>query len=238
MSMLWVWVDELTEIGSGSIELSRDEARHVTARRLRVGDSLVVFDGRGATADARIESVAQRSVRLEVDVICENPSQGSGLVIASAIPKGDRLGTMLQMLTQLGLEVWQPLVLDDSAIRKFDSSASRLQRICIESAKVARRPWRLELRETTTLDMLFEGESNFENVYYGDRVGKAFGVGLDLDGEAAVVIIGPEAGFSESERKYLEISGAMAISFGQHNLRIETAAVAAMTAANFVKAPR
>lgn len=236
MSVLWVWVDGLSEVGSGSIELSQDEARHVTARRLRVGDSLVVFDGRGRTAEAKIESVVARSVRLDVAVIGETPGPESGLVIASAIPKGDRLGTMLQMLTQLGLGVWQPLVLDDSAIRKLDPSAARLQRICIESAKVARRPWRLEICDTVTLDMLFEREPDSENVYFGDREGETFG--LKSDGAAALMIIGPEAGFSESEQNRLESAGATAVSFGQHNLRIETAAVVAMTAANLVKGRR
>jgi len=49
----WVWLEELSS--SGSITLMPDEARHVAARRLRVGDSLVVFDGHGRRAAARKE---------------------------------------------------------------------------------------------------------------------------------------------------------------------------------------
>jgi 16S rRNA (uracil1498-N3)-methyltransferase len=233
MSTLWVWVEDLARQGAGSIKLSRDEARHVTARRLRVGDSLIVFDGSGRTAEAKLESTTQRSVVVRVDLIGETPRLDSGFVIASAIPKGDRLGTMLQMLTQLGLGVWQPLILDDSAIRKLDPRTARLQRICLESAKVARRPWRLDIREAVTLDMLFKDLSDTTTVFFGDREGGSFD--LDRDLAATLMVIGPEAGFSESEQKRLENTGAKSVSFGRHNLRIETAAVAAMTAANLVK---
>jgi RsmE family RNA methyltransferase len=84
--------------------------------------------------------------------------------------------------------------------------------------------------------MLFEREPDSKNVYFGDREGETFG--LKFDGAAALIIIGPEAGFSKSEQNRLESVGATAISFGRHNLRIETAAVAAMTAANLVKGRR
>jgi 16S rRNA (uracil1498-N3)-methyltransferase len=236
MSTLWVWVEELVRSGSGSIELSRDEARHVTTRRLRIGDSLVVFDGKGHWAEARLESIAQRSVCVDVDVIRETPNPDSGLVIASAIPKGDRLGTMLQMLTQLGLSVWQPVILDESSVRKLDANAPRLQRICIESGKVARRAWRLEIRDPATLDVLLDRQSDSTQVWFGDREGQAKGMD-NIDKEASLIIIGPEAGFSEAERKRLESAGARSVSFGSHNLRIETAAVAAMATANLLKGP-
>ena len=59
-------------------------------------------------------------------------------------------------------------------------------------------------------------------VWFGDREGPS---GASLAG-ARMIVIGPEAGFSDRERSILEASGARAVSFGPHNLRIETAAVA------------
>lgn len=226
MSEPWVWVEELTS--PGSISLASDEARHVVARRLRVGDPLVVFDGRGHTADARVESLGKHSSRVVVDSIAEVPRPDSAFVLASAIPKGDRLSTMLQMLSQLGLESWQPLVLEDSAVRKLDPDSKRLVRILIESCKVSRRPWVLDVREPCSLEEALSKRISGEAIYYGDRAGSAAG----FEASAGLALIGPEAGFSESERRMLGDVAAEPRSFGAHNLRIETAAVAAAVALN------
>ncbi len=226
MSFLWVFVETL--VASGLCELGPDEARHVHARRLRIGDSLIAFDGQGRHAVARLESLGKRSAGIDLGPIQEETPPARGLTIASAIPKGDRLGTMLQMLTQLGLEVWQPLVLEESVVRKIDPDAARLRRILIESCKVARRPWRLEVRKPLSLDTLLANEPAGAQIAFGDLEGEA----SVLPPEIALVLVGPEAGFSEPERKTLDRAEARAVSFGPHNMRIETAAVAAATAFN------
>jgi 16S rRNA (uracil1498-N3)-methyltransferase len=229
VSRPWVFVEELER--AGSIALVPDEARHVAARRLRVGDSLVVFDGRGQTALARIESLAKSSVVVVVDSIMQAERPDSAFVLASAIPKGDRLSTMLQMLTQLGLGSWQPLVLEDSAVRKLDPKSKRLVRILIESCKVSRRPWMLDVREPCSLEDALAGGSSEAAIYFGDREGDAVG----SIAPTGIVLIGPEAGFSESERVVLRALGAQPRSFGAHNLRIETAAVAATVALHLAR---
>lgn len=228
MSDLWVWVEELS--ASGPVGLSQDEARHVATRRLRVGDSLVVFDGCGRTAQAQLESLEKRAALLDVGPIRENPRPTSRPVLASAIPKGDRLGTMLQMLTQLGAPAWQPLVLEDSAVRKLDPNTARLGRILIESAKVARRAWRLEVLAPLSLTALLDKHGKDVEIAFGDREGDSCG----LESRVGLIVIGPEAGFSEAEGAALERAGARATSFSPHNLRIETAVVAAATAFNLV----
>lgn len=226
MSELWVWAGALEK--SGSLVLSPDEARHISARRLRVGDALVVFDGRGRWAEARLESVEKRAAVIEVGRTTFVPKPKASPILASAIPKGDRLGTMLQMLSQLGLGVWQPLLLEDSAVRKLDPKAARLHRILVESAKVARRSWCLEVRAPLSLEVVLANASADSKICFGDREGEPSG----FDSEVGLMLIGPEAGFSDSERSLLAEAGARARSFGSHNLRIETAAVAAATGFN------
>jgi len=220
----WVWVEELLQVGP--ISLTAAEVQHIAARRLRVGDPLVVFDGRGHTADARIESLGRHSAVVSVDSIVRAARSDSKFVLASAIPKGDRLSTMLQMLSQLGLESWQPLVLEDSAVRSLDPKAKRLVRMRIESCKVARRPWLLEVRNPCTLEEVLLGQPSGAAIFFGDRGAEPSG----LEASADLVLIGPEAGFSQSERRKMDDVGARPRSFGVHNLRIETAAAAATVA--------
>lgn len=227
MSELWVYVEELSE--PGRLELSPDEARHLATRRLRVGDGLVVFDGAGQLADARLESMAKRRTVIEVGAIRSQPRLDSGIVLASAIPKGDRLSTMLQMLTQLGIDTWQPLVLADSAVRELDPAAARLRRILIESCKVARRAWSLDIREP--IDLASALASTAGPICFGDREGEA----RPLDPETALLLIGPEAGFSETERRAILAANAQPRCFAPHNLRIETAVIAGAVAYHFAR---
>lgn len=229
MSELWSWVEELAEAGPNM--LTADEARHVAARRLRVGDSLVLFDGRGHTADGSIESLGKGSTTIRVDTISQAARPDSRFTLATAIPKGDRLSTMLQMLTQLGLESWQPLVLEDSAVRKLDPNAPRLVRILIESCKVSRRPWLLDVRSPCSLDEVLSAQSADAGIFFGDREGDC--VGFDVP--AGLAIVGPEAGFSRSESQALRDAGAKPRSLGAHNLRIETAAIAAVVALHLAR---
>lgn len=225
MSLLWVHVPSLGEgSADGSVvALAPEERRHVVSRRLREGDALVAFDGVGATAPARIERLSKRTIEIVLGKVESSPPPRSGSGLASAIPKGDRLSTMLPMLIQLGLETWQPLRLEESAVRALDVESARLQRIAIEGCKLARRPWTMRILPPIPLGEALAARAGHETIFYGDRLGSR------ADGRSAPtwVFIGPEAGFTPDEIRALETAGAQPRRFGPHNLRIETAAVAA-----------
>jgi len=221
MSALWVHVAAL-EAGA-RVSLSPDEARHVVSRRLRVGDPLVAFDAAGATAPALIERLSKRSVEVSLGEIERTPPPRSEFGLASAIPKADRLATMLPMLIQIGLETWQPLLLEESAVRKLDPDSPRLRRIGIESCKVARRPWAMRILPPASLEAVLAQRASGAALFYGDRLGER----TAMDSGASWGFIGPEAGFTPGERRALEAAGARPRCLGAYNLRIETAVVAA-----------
>ena len=226
MSQFWSWVEDLAE--SGPLELGSEEVRHVASRRLRVGDELIVFDARGRLASARLEALGRGTARVEVGEIRSLPAPHSGFGLATAIPKPERLSTMLQMWTQLGLEIWQPLLLEDSSVRRLNVEAPRIQRILTEGCKVARRPWALQVLPPVGLDAAISDRESGTALYYGDReAGRS-----DFELSSGWVFIGPEAGFTRAERDLLEAAGARALRFAEYNLRIETAAVAALVAFN------
>jgi 16S rRNA (uracil1498-N3)-methyltransferase len=230
--MLWAFVPNLGD--AGSYVLDADESRHVTARRLRAGDALVLFDGAGRTAPARVEALGKRAVEVVADAVAFAPAAAKACLLATAIPKGDRLSTMLQMLTQLGVAAWQPLILEDSVVRTLDPDSKRLARIRVESAKVARRPWLLSVNAPCTLDAVLEEHADGSPIYFGDREGRGDG----LEASAGLILIGPEAGFSASERERLLRAGALPCAFSPHNLRIEVAAVGAAVALNLAASSR
>jgi 16S rRNA (uracil1498-N3)-methyltransferase len=221
VSDLWVFVESFGS--SDAITLSADEARHVAARRLHPGDRLVAFDGAGGTAVARLDSIGKRAVEIRIEEVAYAAAPEGVWVLATAIPKGERLAVMLPMLSQLAVTVWQPLSLQESVVRDLDVASARLRRILVESAKLARRPWLLEIRPPCDLGQLLDAAGTGAGICFGDREGDRLGIPSD----ASVVAIGPEAGFTPEELRRLRSAGAQACRLGPHNMRIETAAVAA-----------
>ncbi len=237
MSAFWVHVERCE--AAGPQVLSAEEARHVQARRLRVGDTLTAFDGAGSVALARLVSAARRETRIELDAPVTHPRPQDSFVLASAVPKGDRLSTLLQMLTQLGVVRWQPLILDDSAVRRIDVDSPRLRRVLLESAKLARRPWCLEIEVATDLegaldrwgglersDALDRSDADADPVYYGDVGGRSGA----LPPGVRLMLSGPAGGFSAGEGGGLARAAARALALTDYGRRDAVAAIAAATA--------
>jgi 16S rRNA (uracil1498-N3)-methyltransferase len=202
-----VFVDSLD-----SLSLSAGDTHHLF-RVLRLGDgeSVTASDGRGSW---RIATVAGHSLRPVGDVMSE-PADASS-TIAAAIPKGDRLEWMVQKLTELGVGEIIFLHCEHSVVRwkndRVTHHLARLMRVVREAAVQSRRVWLPQLRGPLTV---------------ADVAGLAGAVIADPDGElgelSSVVLIGPEGGFTEAERRLCGRS----VSLGPNVLRVETAAVCA-----------
>ena len=99
-------------LGPGEYVLAGAEAHHLSAvRRFRPGDRLVLFNGDGHEYPCDVLSVGKRTVALSVlapvSVSRELPFP---LVVASALPKGDRADFLIEKLTELGATRFVPLV--------------------------------------------------------------------------------------------------------------------------------
>jgi len=202
-----VFVDSLD-----SLELSQDDAHHLLrVLRLRDGESVTVGDGRGSW---RPSVVTGNALAATGDIVVE--SADPRLTIATAIPKGDRVEWMVQKLTELGVSEIVLLHCERSIVRwKGDRGAqqlARLVRVAREAAVQSRRVWLPQLRGP---------------VDFAEAAALPGAVVADPDGEAlesaSLVLIGPEGGLTEAERRLCKRS----IGLGRNVLRVETAAVAA-----------
>ena len=147
-SSLWLHVDLVPRVGE-LIDIERDEARHAFgARRLVAGDIVTLFDGRGGLAQARLtdERTKRGDVLAEVVERTDAPPLLPEVTIAFAVPKGDRLSTLLDLTTQAGVSRLLPVDCARSVVDtdKLDRG-ERWSRILSESTKVAKRAWSPEL---------------------------------------------------------------------------------------------
>lgn len=212
-------------LGPGEFTLDGPEAHHlVSVRRLGEGDEVVLFNGDGREYPATILSAGKRSValvvRAPVDADRELPFP---LVVASALPKGDRTDFLVEKLTELGVTRFIPLVTTRSVVQPKSSVVEKFARAVIEASKQCGRN-RLMLVDPPQKWDAFVARADLP----GPRAVLHTGPGLvQLGSRGGTVAVGPEGGFTPEEVALATASGWTAMSLGLRVLRVETAAVAA-----------
>jgi 16S rRNA (uracil1498-N3)-methyltransferase len=230
----WLFAPAMPAEG-GTHWLSRDEARHATgARRLRAGDEVTLFDGRGSTASATLGHARRDDGALEVRVgnVLQQARQGRHVIVASAIPKGDRLATMMEGIGPLGVAEFMPLRTERGIVPWSAHVEQRCGRILVECAKQSRSPWVTAMpsaQERDALAAIEAGRAHGAQVLIADRDGAPLAHhARTLDPVLPVlVLVGPEGGFSARERSEALAAGTVPVSLGPAILRIELAATVA-----------
>jgi 16S rRNA (uracil1498-N3)-methyltransferase len=220
-----------------------DEAHHAVAvRRIRVGERVMLTDGRGGLAVGAVESTGKRTLDVRVasyDVLAE-PSPA--LVVVQALAKGDRGERAVEMLTEIGAARIVPWAASRSvAVWKGEREAKSLGRwraTAREAAKQSRRAWHPEVADLAVTDDVcgLVAEANLAVVLHEEASETLAGLTVPITGRV-VVVVGPEGGLSDEEVSAFVEAGARAVRLGSEVLRTSTAGVAA-AAAILARTPR
>ena len=94
----WIYCSSIPD--DGAVELTPEELRHlVGSHRRRAGESLILFDGSGTVAHAKLGEIKRRPLSGWVKIISQehHPKPNRKTRLACALPKGDRQGWMLEL---------------------------------------------------------------------------------------------------------------------------------------------
>jgi 16S rRNA (uracil1498-N3)-methyltransferase len=220
--------DDLGEAG-GLVELSREETRHVVrVRRGRTGDEIVLFDGRGRQAFGRLESVDSGPATVSIErVEAAPPDTACRLTLVTAIPKGPRMADLVRACTEVGVAEIRPVVAERSSVRPdIGSTNDRWQRVAREAAKQSRRSYLPEISPVATLATALTGA--FSLILVADAGDDAAPLRSCLgergEGATALLMVGPEGGFSPDELRMAVEAGARRFRLDVPVMRVETAA--------------
>jgi 16S rRNA (uracil1498-N3)-methyltransferase len=195
-----------------------EEDRHHLERvlRVRVGEEVTVADGRGGW---RVCSYLAGGQLEPVAAVEERGRSSPPITVAFAVTKGDRPEVVVQKLTELGVDRIVPFRAARSVARWDGERAARhvarLRKVAREAAMQSRRAYVPDVEDVVD----FASVAALPGATLADAGGAAPSLALP------VVLIGPEGGWSDSERGF----GLPTVGLGSHVLRAETAAIAAAT---------
>lgn len=231
-------------IQTDAVTLDGPEAHHLLhVLRASPGDRVVLFDGSGAEFEAEVVGTTRKQVELQVlqrhDVSRELPVE---LVLAVALPRGDRQEWLVQKAVELGVTRLVPLITERSVAKPNAKSLTRMQRTVIEASKQCRRNTFMVIEEPASWSQYLAvtqigppKDPTSDDKRAVDQVsgwiahldgGRPLSETLRGDGTSFHFAIGPEGGFSDEEVDAASDRGWHICCLGQSTLRTETAAIA------------
>ena len=225
--------------GEGPVELPPDAAHHARdVLRLRVGDPLRVFDGTGQERAATVLRVDRRGVLASLaEPVPSRPESPLRLVLAVSPLKADLLEDVIRRSTELGVsEIWPVVTARTDAVARPALSGSRLvrwQRVAVGAAEQCGRATVPRVAPARELDDLLVAPFDGLRVALLEAGAEAPLAALPR-ATAALLLIGPAGGLAPAEVERLRRAGFATAALGPRVLRAETAAVAAVTAAQLL----
>jgi 16S rRNA (uracil1498-N3)-methyltransferase len=215
------------------------EAHHcLEVLRHREGDKVVLFNGQGQEATARIQSTGRYRVELEVQAVARSEPLSVRLVLVQAVIKGKRMELAIQKATELGAAEIVPLVSDRSVVRldaaEARSRQAKWSRVAVEACKQSGQNWVPAVRVPMSVAAFFDEPLPAElcliaSLQEGARAFRAILAEYEeVHGrrpQSALILIGPEGDFTPAEMSRALQSGCQPMTLGPVVLRTETAAL-------------
>lgn len=214
----------------GEVVLPPDSARHARVLRLRAGDAIELFDGRGGLAQGQVVSASKGQVvcRGQGSVLVPPPTPPLTLLVG--ITKGVKLDLVARMLTELGVDGLALAQCARSVPEPKDPAArrSRLARISLEACGQSGRLRPLSVAgPAPLLALAADAPPDAVRLTCYERAEAPLPDGPL--GAPVWAVVGPEGGLSAEEVSGLAQLGYAQVGLGPQILRAETAAVTTAT---------
>ena len=147
-----------TLVELAEFDLPEAAARHAQVRRVQPGDALRLFDGRGHEHVAQVLQMGRKAVAVRVGAAWPAlPEMAQRLTLAVGMPANERMDTLVEKATELGVHAIQPLECERSVLRLSGERAQRKrehwQAVAVAASEQCGRAWVPQVAEVCPLSM-------------------------------------------------------------------------------------
>ena len=214
------------------VELEPGPSQHLSrVLRMKVGDGLILFDGRGGQYPATISAIDRKLVAASTgDSDPVERESGLDLQLGIAISRGDRMDQVVQKATELGVRTIAPLLTERTEVRlgseRGDKKLRHWQQVATSACEQCGRNRLPQILAPQSL------EQWLQTVRADVRLVLHHTAGNTDPGSASpatvALLVGPEGGLGPQEIDAAERAGFRSLQLGPRILRTETAPLAAI----------
>jgi 16S rRNA (uracil1498-N3)-methyltransferase len=227
----------VNEIRNDRAEIEGEEARHLSqVLRVEKGQRFEISDSRSVWL-AEIEVARKEHIvfRTLEPVAAPEPLVHTHLYIA--LIKFDHLETVIEKATELGVETITPVeaVRSERGLeRAVDKRLARWRRIANEASQQSRRARLPEIGEPVSLADALRSDALHRLFLDEERSADPIldAVRHHALGDTVALLVGPEGGWTDSERAAARAAAWRLVTLGPQILRAETAAIAGLAIVN------
>ena len=229
-------------VSDGTVTVAGADAYHIArSLRMAVGETITVCTQSGRELTCTLQRIRDDSV--EAKILSERPAGGESPLSISlyvAYPKGDKLETVVQKATELGVASVTPFA-SEFVVRKpkpdkINAETERLSRIAAEAAKQSRRGRIPTVCPPLSFPEMLGDAGRSELVlfcYEGEGTLPLPAALPEKPPRTVSVIVGSEGGFSMREVAAAKDAGFTPIGLGKRILRCETAPLFVLSCLSF-----
>lgn len=213
------------------------DARHIIhVLRLKKGDRIGLFDGRGMNYEAEIKDLSQNQVGLSIIRASKSLAESNAeIILAQAILKDKKMDHLIRQVTELGVRKWIPFKAERSIPKpdpkRMENRVQRWRRITRESLKQCGRGYTVDIAPVAPFEDILDLAASYDRSFVFWE-GASSGIdrpGPDAGNIKILVLLGPEGGFTENEIKSAVAKGIECVTLGPRILKSDTATVAGVT---------
>lgn len=219
--------------------LTGDEARHLSqVLRIKVGETISIFDGGGRRASAEVLAVSRDRVPLRIGQISPTCTPLPAIILAQAIPKGKNMDLIVQKSVELGVAGIQPLVTRNTVVQPGDGKSGKWRRNALEACKQCGQDTLPVIADTSSFDLWIATQTTTQGLkLIASLAPGALPLRETLRQHpgttAATLLIGPEGDFTPAETTAAIAAGFLPVTLGSSVLRVETATLFCLSALRF-----
>lgn len=219
--------------------LEGDEARHLSqVLRIKIGESITVFDGKGSRAAAKVLTISRDRVLLELADTLTYPLPSPSITLAQAIPKGKNMDLIVQKSVELGVTAIQPLVTRHTVVQPGEGKSDKWRRNALEACKQCGQDALPEITDPISFDPWLAAQTHNDSLKIiaslapGARSFRQILREIPIP-SSVTYLVGPEGDFSPEETTAALDAGFIPVSLGTIILRVETATLFGISALRY-----
>jgi len=209
------------------IALTKEQVRHLKVLRLKEGEKIGIFDGKGHEYEAVYsEKVSDGKMHIEKAMASQEEPKVK-ITLAIAVPKGTRIDTLVEKVSELGVTGIVPIITARSVVLPREAKVDRLRRIALEACAQSERSIVPTISGSIKFADLLDTVKEYNHVFICHKTGEPLTKAYDAC-YSILIIVGPEGDFTPAELQDAKEAGCTIVSLGPTILRTETAGIAAV----------